>query len=92
MRRRRASAGLGRLPCDECAFDGPLDRFIYFTPSYLSCQTFSLMSSWPGPGINLNVGNFPGDPYPEIEKIAPHANIVRFKTYLGGGVWYTRSR
>jgi len=50
------------------------------------------MSSWPGPGINLNVGNFPGDPYPEIEKIAPHANIVRFKTYLGGGVWYTRSR
>src|SRR5579862_6057562 len=28
-------------------------------------------------------------PYPEIEKIAPHANIVHFKTYFGGGVWYT---
>jgi L-ribulose-5-phosphate 3-epimerase len=40
-------------------------------------------------GINLDVGNFPGDPYPEIEKIAPHANIVHFKTYFGGGVWYT---
>jgi L-ribulose-5-phosphate 3-epimerase len=40
-------------------------------------------------GINLDVGNFPGDPYPEIEKIAPYANIVHFKTYFGGGVWYT---
>jgi L-ribulose-5-phosphate 3-epimerase len=40
-------------------------------------------------GINLDVGNFPVDPYPEIEKIAPYANIVHFKTYFGGGVWYT---
>lgn len=40
-------------------------------------------------GINLDVGNFPGDPYPEIERIAPYANIVHFKTYFGGGVWYT---
>jgi sugar phosphate isomerase/epimerase len=40
-------------------------------------------------GINLDIGNFPVDPYPEIEKIAPHANIVHFKTYYGGGVWYT---
>src|SRR5438876_883990 len=40
-------------------------------------------------GINLDVGNFPSDPYPEIEKIAPHANIVHFKTHFGGGVWYT---
>lgn len=45
--------------------------------------------SSPWLGINLDVGNFPGDPYPEIEKIAPHANIVHFKTYFGGGVWYT---
>jgi sugar phosphate isomerase/epimerase len=40
-------------------------------------------------GINLDIGNFPGDPYPEIEKIAPYANIAHFKTYFGGGVWYT---
>jgi sugar phosphate isomerase/epimerase len=40
-------------------------------------------------GVNLDIGNFPGDPYPEIERIAPHANIVHFKTYYGGGVWYT---
>jgi L-ribulose-5-phosphate 3-epimerase len=40
-------------------------------------------------GINLDTGNFPGDPYPEIERIAPHADIVQAKTYYGGGEWYT---
>ncbi len=40
-------------------------------------------------GINLDTGNFPVDPYPEIEKIAPHASIVQAKTYYGGGEWYT---
>src|SRR5688572_5739626 len=40
-------------------------------------------------GINLDTGNFPGDPYPEIEKLAPYASIVQAKTYYGGGEWYT---
>jgi sugar phosphate isomerase/epimerase len=40
-------------------------------------------------GLNLDTGNFPGDPYPEIEKLAPHATIVQAKTYYGGGEWYT---
>lgn len=40
-------------------------------------------------GINLDTGNFPVDPYPELEKIAPYASIVQAKTYYGGGVWYT---
>jgi L-ribulose-5-phosphate 3-epimerase len=40
-------------------------------------------------GLNLDTGNFPGDPYPEIEKLAPHASIVQAKTYYGGGEWYT---
>ncbi len=40
-------------------------------------------------GINLDIGNFPGDPYPEIEKLAPRAAIVHFKTYFGGGEYYT---
>jgi L-ribulose-5-phosphate 3-epimerase len=47
----------------------------------------SVASPWLG--INLDTGNFPGDPYPEIEKIAPHASIVQAKTYYGGGEWYT---
>jgi sugar phosphate isomerase/epimerase len=40
-------------------------------------------------GINLDTGNFPGDPYEGIERLAPHAVIVQAKTYYGGGEWYT---
>ena len=40
-------------------------------------------------GINLDTGNFPGDPYAGLEKLAPHAVIVQAKTYYGGGEWYT---
>ncbi len=40
-------------------------------------------------GINLDTGNFPGDAYAGIEKLAPHAAIVQAKTYHGGGEWYT---
>ncbi len=40
-------------------------------------------------GINMDTGNYVGDPYPQIEQLAPHANIVQAKTYQGGGVWYT---
>ena len=40
-------------------------------------------------GINMDTGNYVGDPYPQIEKLAPHAHIVQAKTYPGGGVWYT---
>jgi sugar phosphate isomerase/epimerase len=40
-------------------------------------------------GINLDTGNWPGDPYDGIEQLAPHATIVQAKTYYGGGVWYT---
>lgn len=40
-------------------------------------------------GINLDTGNFPGDPYGGIEVLAPHAVIVQAKTYYGGGEWYT---
>jgi L-ribulose-5-phosphate 3-epimerase len=45
--------------------------------------------SSPWLGINLDTGNFPVDPYPEIERLAPHASIVQAKTYYGGGEWYT---
>jgi sugar phosphate isomerase/epimerase len=40
-------------------------------------------------GVNLDTGNFPGDPYAGIEQLAPHATIVQAKTYHGGGEWYT---
>lgn len=40
--------------------------------------------------INLDTGNFIGDPYPQLERLAPHAIVVQAKTYYGGGVYYTR--
>ena len=40
-------------------------------------------------GVNLDTGNYPGDPYEGIELLAPHAMIVQAKTYYGGGEWYT---
>jgi sugar phosphate isomerase/epimerase len=39
--------------------------------------------------INADTGNFAGDPYEGIAKLAPHAAIVQAKTYYGGGEWYT---
>ncbi len=40
-------------------------------------------------GVNLDTGNYPGDAYEGIRKLAPHASIVQAKTYYGGGEWYT---
>jgi sugar phosphate isomerase/epimerase len=40
-------------------------------------------------GVNLDTGNYPGDPYAGIEILAPQATIVQAKTYHGGGEWYT---
>ena len=40
-------------------------------------------------GINLDTGNYVGDPYAGIAVLAPHADIVQAKTYYGGGEWYT---
>ncbi len=45
--------------------------------------------STPWLGINLDTGNFVGDPYSQLEQLAPYATIVQAKTYYGGGVWYT---
>lgn len=47
----------------------------------------SIQSPWLG--INLDTGNFVGDPYPQFARLAPHAKIVQAKTYYGGGEWYT---
>lgn len=40
-------------------------------------------------GVNLDTGNYPGDAYEGIRRLAPHASIVQAKTYYGGGEWYT---
>ena len=47
------------------------------------------MVNSPWLGINMDTGNYPGDPYVGIELLAPYANIIQAKTYYGGGEWYT---
>lgn len=60
----------------------------------LTTSVDTLLEIWkavdsPWLGINLDTGNFPGDPYEGLAKVAPHATIVQAKTYYGGGEWYT---
>jgi sugar phosphate isomerase/epimerase len=47
----------------------------------------SIDSPWLG--MNVDTGNYVGDPYPQLEQLAPYADIVQAKTYYGGGEWYT---
>ena len=56
-------------------------------PAIRSSASGAVDSPWLG--INLDTGNFPGDPYAGLAKLAPHAVIVQAKTYYGGGEWYT---
>ena len=39
-------------------------------------------------GLNLDTGNFVGDPYSQLERLMPYADIIQAKTYYGGGQVY----
>lgn len=52
-------------------------------------KIYHALSSSPAMGMNVDTGNFVGDPYAQFEKLAPYATIVQAKTYYGGGEWYT---
>ncbi|HWR53284.1 MAG TPA: sugar phosphate isomerase/epimerase family protein [Bryobacteraceae bacterium] len=60
----------------------------------LTTNVDTLLRIWrevksPWLGLNVDTGNYPGDPYEGLEKIAANASIIQAKTYHGGGVWYT---
>lgn len=52
-------------------------------------KIYQALSASPWMGLNMDTGNFVGDPYSQIEQLAPYATIVQAKTYYGGGEWYT---
>lgn len=52
-------------------------------------KIYQAHASSPAMGMNVDTGNFAGDPYSQFEKLAPYATIVQAKTYYGGGNWYT---
>ncbi len=60
----------------------------------LTTSVDNLLRIWKGVnspwlGLNVDTGNYPGDPYEGLERLAPNATIVQAKTYYGGGEWYT---
>jgi sugar phosphate isomerase/epimerase len=53
-------------------------------------RIYAALKSSPAMGLNVDTGNFVGDPYGPLEKLAPFASIVQAKTYYGGGFFYDK--
>jgi sugar phosphate isomerase/epimerase len=51
-------------------------------------EIYKALASSPSMGLNLDTGNFVGDPYPQLERLMPYADIIQAKTYYGGGEVY----
>jgi len=54
----------------------------------LLMEIYNALSSSPSMGLNVDTGNYLGDPYPQFKRLVKHANIVQAKTYYGGGYFY----
>jgi sugar phosphate isomerase/epimerase len=53
-------------------------------------RIYNALKSSPAMGLNVDTGNFVGEPYGPLEKLAPFASIVQAKTYYGGGFFYDK--
>ena len=51
-------------------------------------RIYMALKDSPSMGLNLDTGNYVGDPYPQFERLIRHANIIQAKTYYGGGHYY----
>jgi len=51
-------------------------------------EIYNALASSPAMGLNLDTGNFVGDPYSQLERLMPIADIIQAKTYYGGGEVY----
>lgn len=54
----------------------------------LLMEIYDALSASPSMGLNVDTGNYVGDPYPQFRRLVKHANIVQAKTYYGGGFFY----
>ena len=54
----------------------------------LLMEIYDTLSSSPSMGLNVDTGNYVGDPYPQFRRLVKHANIIQAKTYYGGGFFY----
>jgi len=53
-------------------------------------RIYKALAGSPSMGMNVDTGNFVGEPYDQLEKLAPYATIVQAKTYYGGGEVYDK--
>ncbi|MDT7829028.1 sugar phosphate isomerase/epimerase family protein [Pricia sp. S334] len=53
-------------------------------------EIHNALSSSPAMGLNLDTGNFVGEPYDDFERLIGHADIIQAKTYYGGGKYYDK--
>ena len=51
-------------------------------------EIYKALASSPAMGLNLDTGNYVGEPYPQFKRLIPYANIIQAKTYYGGGHYY----
>lgn len=75
--------------CERLGVMLALENHWGLTTSVETLLRIHKMVDSPWLGVNLDTGNYPGDPYEGIRKLAPYASIVQAKTYYGGGEWYT---
>ncbi|HDZ13692.1 hypothetical protein LCGC14_1364250 [marine sediment metagenome] len=53
-------------------------------------KIYKALASSPAMGLNLDTGNFVGEPYGPFERMIPYADIIQAKTYYGGGEVYDK--
>ncbi|TDE17178.1 sugar phosphate isomerase/epimerase family protein [Dyadobacter psychrotolerans] len=53
-------------------------------------RIYKALQASPAMGMNVDTGNFVGEPYAQLERLAPYASIVQAKTYYGGGEVYDK--
>lgn len=51
-------------------------------------RIYMALKDSPSMGLNLDTGNYVGDPYPQFERLVQYADIIQAKTYYGGGHYY----
>ncbi|MCM4167634.1 hypothetical protein KCTC52924_00858 [Arenibacter antarcticus] len=56
----------------------------------LLLEIYNALKSSPSMGLNVDTGNYVGEPYTDFRRLVKHANIVQAKTYYGGGHYYDK--
>jgi L-ribulose-5-phosphate 3-epimerase len=53
-------------------------------------EIYKALASSPAMGLNLDTGNYVGEPYQDFKRLIGYADIIQAKTYYGGGSFYDK--